>query len=212
MITLPMTFLWDFFGAIQGLLFLTLAVSLPSMKPPQQPACASSENCEFFSATQTQIGFFYFALYLVSVGVGAVKPCLSALGGDQFDEDDEIERSPKRSFFNYWWFPIIGGSTIALTLLVYVEDHVSFGLGYGIPTAGLAIAILVFLSGTPWYRLQRVIQGSPLTQVAQVLTAAVLNFRVAVPTDPSLLHETDMQKQTKKNLKRRHLLHTDSLR
>ncbi|KAH9557241.1 hypothetical protein CY35_07G074900 [Sphagnum magellanicum] len=195
-----------------GLLFLTLAVSLPSLKPPQQPACASSGNCEFFSATQTQIGFFYFALYLVSVGVGSVKPCLSALGGDQFDEDDEIERPLKRSFFNYWWFPIIGGSTIALTLLVYVEDHVSFGLGYGIPTAGLAIAILIFLSGTPWYRLQRVIQGSPLTEVAQVLTAAVLNFRVAVPTDPSLLHETDMQKQTKKNPKRRHLLHTDSLR
>ncbi len=117
---------------LQGLLLLTLSVTLHSLRPPP---CPTMVNCE--PASTTQVSIFYFALYVIALGVGGMKPCLSALGGDQFNEDDDVERPMKRSFFNYWWLSIAGGGLVSLTMLVYVEDHVGFGWGYGIPTVGV---------------------------------------------------------------------------
>lgn len=94
----------------------------------------------------------------------------------------------KYSYFNYWWFVVTSGSFFALTVLVYIEDHVGFGWGYGIPTVGLALALAVFLLGTRSYRYKHP-KGSPLTQVACVLVAAMRNRNVQVPTDSALLHE-----------------------
>jgi peptide/histidine transporter 3/4 len=134
-----------------------------------------------------------------------MKPCLSALGGDQFNEDDDDERPMKRSFFNYWWLSIAGGGLVSLTMLVYVEDHVGFGWGYGIPTVGLGIAILIFFSGTPRYRHKRP-SGSPLTQVAQVLVAAVRNYNVVVPSGGASEQLYEVYEKGKRNL-----AHTNTL-
>jgi peptide/histidine transporter 3/4 len=186
---------------LQGMLLLTLSVTLHSLRPPPCPALV---NCE--PASTTQVSIFYFALYVIAVGVGGMKPCLSALGGDQFNEDDDDERPMKRSFFNYWWLSIAGGGLVSLTMLVYVEDHVGFGWGYGIPTVGLGIAILIFFSGTPRYRHKRP-SGSPLTQVAQVLVAAVRNYNVVVPSGGASEQLYDVYEKGKRNL-----AHTNTLR
>ncbi|KAH8956918.1 hypothetical protein BDL97_07G066800 [Sphagnum fallax] len=186
---------------LMGMLLLTLSVTLHSLRPPPCPALV---NCE--PASTTQVSIFYFALYVIAVGVGGMKPCLSALGGDQFNEDDDDERPMKRSFFNYWWLSIAGGGLVSLTMLVYVEDHVGFGWGYGIPTVGLGIAILIFFSGTPRYRHKRP-SGSPLTQVAQVLVAAVRNYNVVVPSGGASEQLYDVYEKGKRNL-----AHTNTLR
>ncbi|CAK9232827.1 unnamed protein product, partial [Sphagnum troendelagicum] len=186
---------------LMGLLLLTLSVTLHSLRPPPCPALV---NCE--PASTTQVSIFYFALYVIAVGVGGMKPCLSALGGDQFNEDDYDERPMKRSFFNYWWLSIAGGGLVSLTMLVYVEDHVGFGWGYGIPTVGFGIAILIFFSGTPCYRHKRP-SGSPLTQVAQVLVAAVRNYNVVVPSGGASEQLYEVYEKGKRNL-----AHTNTLR
>jgi peptide/histidine transporter 3/4 len=168
-------------------------------------------NCEPGTASKAQVGLFYLALYVIALGIGGVKPCLSALGGDQFDEDDEekLERPMKRSFFNYWWLTVAGAGLISLTLLVYVEDRVSFGWGYGIPTVGFAVGLLIFLCGTPRYRLKRP-SGSPLTQVAQVFVAAIRKFNVVVPSNALEFQEFDVYQNTSPG--KRNLVHTDTLR
>ncbi|CAM6059205.1 unnamed protein product, partial [Sphagnum tenellum] len=186
---------------LMGLLLLTLSVTLHSLRPPPCPALV---NCE--PASTTQVSIFYFALYVIAVGVGGIKPCLSALGGDQFNEDDDDERPMKRSFFNYWWLSIAGGGLVSLTMLVYVEDHVGFGWGYGIPTVGFGIAILIFFSGTPRYRHKRP-SGSPLTQVAQVLVAAVRNYNVVVPSGGASEQLYEVYEKGNRNL-----AHTNTLR
>lgn len=168
-------------------------------------------NCEPGTASKAQVGVFYLALYVIALGIGGVKPCLSALGGDQFDEDDEekLEKPMKRSFFNYWWLTVAGGGLISLTLLVYVEDRVSFGWGYGIPTVGFAVGLLIFFCGTPRYRLKRP-SGSPLTQVAQVFVAAIRNFNVVVPSNALEFEEFDVYQNTPPG--KRNLVHTDTIR
>ena len=184
---------------VQGMVLLTLTVALPSLKPPP---CPTLTNCT--SASRLSIGLFWLALYTIAVAIGGVKPCISTLGADQFDEEDEKERPMKRSFFNYWWLAVTGGAFIALTFLVYVEDHVSFGWGYGIPTVGMLVSTVLFLAGRRWYRY-KLPNGSPLTQVAQVLVAAARKFNVKVPADANLLYETYRPEK-------RNILHTNNFR
>ncbi|KAJ8558175.1 hypothetical protein K7X08_004941 [Anisodus acutangulus] len=67
-----------------------------------------------------------------------------------------------------------------------------WGVGYGLPTTGLAVSIMVFLLGTGYYR-HKTPSGSPFTRIAQVLVAAARKWKVVVPNDPKELHELSLE-------------------
>ncbi|CAI0434570.1 unnamed protein product [Linum tenue] len=176
-----------------GMILLTLAVSVPGLKPPTCPNGAAECDKE---VTPLQKGIFYCALYIVAVGTGGTKPNISTMGADQFDEFESKERTHKLSFFNWWMFSIFFGTLFSNTFLVYLQDHVGWSLGYGVPTAGLGISILVFFLGTPLYR-HKLPVGSPFTKMAQVLVAAARKWNVALPHDPMELHELGLEEYEK---------------
>ncbi|GMN23862.1 hypothetical protein TIFTF001_000298 [Ficus carica] len=164
-----------------GMTFLTLTASVPGLKP----TCRPNEGCH---ATDAQKAAFFFALYTIALGTGGIKPCVSSYGADQFDDTDEGEKKKKSSFFNWFYLSINVGALIASSVLVWVQESVSWGLGFGIPAVTMAIAILSFFSGTRLYRNQKP-GGSPLIRIAQVVMAAVRKRRVQVPADKALLYE-----------------------
>jgi MFS family permease len=173
---------------------LTLAVSLPGLKPPH---CleTNTENCK--KASTLQLAVFYGALYTLAVGTGGTKPNISTIGADQFDDFDHKEKSHKLSFFNWWMFSIFFGTLFANTVLVWVQDNVGWTLGYALPTLGLAISIVIFLAGTSFYR-HKVPAGSPFTRMAKVIVAALNKWRVRIPDDPKELYELDLEEYAKK--------------
>jgi len=48
----------------------------------------------------SQSAVFFLGLYMMAIGAGGIKPCVSSLGADQFDESSPAERLKKNSFFN----------------------------------------------------------------------------------------------------------------
>jgi len=44
---------------------------------------------------------FFPAIYIVALGTGGIKPNVSTLGADQFDERYSADRKEKESFFNW---------------------------------------------------------------------------------------------------------------
>lgn len=161
---------------------LTLSASVPAFKPP---SCVESVCPE---ASAVQYAIFFFGLYLIALGTGGIKPCVSSFGADQFDDTDPAERVKKGSFFNWFYFSINIGALISSSFLVWVQDNWGWGLGFAIPTLFMALAIGSFFSGTPLYRFQKP-GGSPLTRICQVVVASVRKWNVAVPRDSSLLYE-----------------------
>eukprot|EP01018_Ginkgo_biloba_P019054 Gb_20275 [translate_table: standard] len=161
-----------------GLISLTVSASLPFLQPPP---CndISTDSCP--KASAFQIGMFFSALYLVALGQGGHKPCLEAFGADQFDDEDPKERKYRSSFFNWWYFGICSGTFMAVSVLMYIQDNIGWGLGFGIPTVTMAVALFVFLCGTRFYR-HKLRGGSPLTQIALVLVAAIRKWNVSVPS------------------------------
>lgn len=165
-----------------GMTLLTLSASVSGLKP----TCTGKDNCH---ATDIQSAVCFIALYLIALGTGGIKPCVSSYGADQFDDADEAEKKRKGSFFNWFYFSINVGALIAGSFLVYIQDNVGWGLGFGIPAAAMAIAVCTFFSGTRLYRNQKP-GGSPLTRLSQVVVASFRKYRVEVPADKSQLYET----------------------
>lgn len=161
---------------------LTISASVPGLKP----TCTQKDNCQ---ATNAQSAVCFTALYLVALGTGGIKPCVSSYGADQFDDADEAEKKHKSSFFNWFYFSINIGALIAGSVLVWIQDNVGWGLGFGIPAVTMAIAVVSFFLGTKLYRNQKP-GGSPLTRICRVVVASLRKKKVEVPNDKSLLYET----------------------
>ncbi|KAM7270563.1 hypothetical protein ACFE04_029777 [Oxalis oulophora] len=166
-----------------GMTVLTMSASVHGLKP------LCNDHTGSCHPTDTQIGAFFLGLYLIALGTGGIKPCVSSFGADQFDDSDEAEKKKKSSFFNWFYFSINIGALIASSVLVWIQTNVGWAWGFGIPAVTMALAVVSFFSGTHLYRNQRP-GGSPLTRIVQVIVASCRKSRVRVPEDESLLYET----------------------
>ncbi|PKI40610.1 hypothetical protein CRG98_039020 [Punica granatum] len=168
-----------------GMILLTMAASLKFLRP-------TCENGVCSKATSSQIAFFYSALYIIAIGAGGTKPNISTFGADQFDDFNPQEKRLKVSFFNWWMFSSFLGALFATLGLVYIQENLGWGLGYGVPTVGLVLSLFLFYLGTPIYR-HKVSATSPTSDLIRVPASAFRNRRLPVPSDPSELHELSRQ-------------------
>ncbi|KAF7815739.1 protein NRT1/ PTR FAMILY 8.1-like [Senna tora] len=182
----------------------TLSASILGIKPTCD---VDKGNCE---ATVTQNVVSFLALYLIALGTGDIKPCVSSFGADQFDDAAAAEKVHKASFFNWFYFFINIGALIGASLLVWIQENVGWGLGFGIPAVAMAIAVVRFFSGTRLYRHQKP-GGSPLTRLCQVVVASVRKYKVEVPEESKLLYEIDANTESAIQGSRK-LDHTNGLR
>ncbi|KAG0495136.1 hypothetical protein HPP92_006130 [Vanilla planifolia] len=190
-----------------GMCSLTLSVSLPSLRP--KPCISPKEDDCRDQTKGSQIAFFYCSLYVVAVGAGGRKANTTSLGADQFDEFEPKERAQKLSFFNWWSFAMFSGVLFACTVLLYIQDNISWLVGYIIATSALAFSLLSFMAGTPYYRHKKP-HGSPFTRFAMVLVAATRKWKASTSIPSVELYELDSEQYLKEWKQR--IDHTDSLK
>src|SRR6478736_5179220 len=82
-------------------------------------------------------------LFLICLGAGGIKPCVSANVGDQFGESN---RHLLSKMFGWFYFSINAGSFISSLLCPWLLANPKWGPGwaFGIPGVAMVIAILVF--------------------------------------------------------------------
>ncbi|KAJ6756527.1 OLIGOPEPTIDE TRANSPORTER-RELATED [Salix purpurea] len=166
-----------------GLISITTTALLKSMHPPP---CPSLVDCK--EASGIQLSTLYLSLLLLAVGLGGTRPCVMNYAADQVDMSKSSVESRTWNFFNWYYFSLGFARLTAVTVVVYVQDNVSWGWGLGIPTITMAAAFIVFLSGSPLYKKVKP-GGSPLVRVIQVIFAAIRKRKAVAPEDPSLLYQ-----------------------
>jgi len=165
----------------QGLGLLSLSAMLASLSTSGD---IDSTKVMSSSSDELVVILFFFSLYLVAIGQGGHKPCVQAFGADQFDGEDPKELRAKSSFFNWWVFGVCAGGSVTVFVLSYIQDNLSWGLGFGIPCIVMVVALGVFLLGTRTYRYSPVgDKESPFVRIGGVFVAAVRNRR----TTPSAI-------------------------
>ncbi|KAI7982427.1 Protein NRT1/ PTR FAMILY 2.6 [Camellia lanceoleosa] len=118
------------------------------------------------------VAVLYLGITLATIGAAGTRFTLGAMGADQFD-------NPKHqgSYFNWFIFTLYMASVISSTAIIYVEDSVSFGLGFGLCAAANVIGLVIFVLGKRFYRHVKP-QGSPFTSLARVFVAAIRKRKI----------------------------------
>ncbi|KAI4332174.1 hypothetical protein L6164_017104 [Bauhinia variegata] len=162
---------------ILGLGLLTISAMLPSLSNSECRVTDEFTSC----SSQFQVILLFFSLYLVAIGQGGHKPCVQAFGVDQFDERHPKECKARSSFFNWWYFTMCAGMLATVWILNYIQDNLSWVLGFGIPCLAMIIALIVFLLGTKTYRFNiEADEKSPFVRIGRVFVAAIQNRRTSL--------------------------------
>ncbi|KAK4263784.1 hypothetical protein QN277_029156 [Acacia crassicarpa] len=167
-----------------GFILLTVSAILPQLRPPP---CTGEEPCQ--EANGGQLAILYVSLILSAIGSGGIRPCVVAFGAEQFDESDPKQSTKTWTYFNWYYFVMGAAILVAVTLLIYIQDNVGWGLGLGIPTVAMLISIITFMAGYPLYRHLDP-SGSPFTRLVQVGVAAFRKRKMNV-ADSKLLYQND---------------------
>ncbi|XP_037417327.1 protein NRT1/ PTR FAMILY 5.10-like [Triticum dicoccoides] len=173
---------------VTGLGMLTLSSMFPT--PKSQQCNFTADGRRECPPSSLQTAFFYVSLYLVAIAQSGHKPCVQAFGADQFDVTDPGESSSRGSFFNWWYFGVCGSATVTVAIMSYVQDNVSWGLGFGVPCVIMLLALVVFLLGTRTYRFYDSGHGEGASAFSRV-GKAVKAWRKRSPEGGALVQHGD---------------------
>ncbi|KAG0459559.1 hypothetical protein HPP92_022687 [Vanilla planifolia] len=193
---------------VVGFVLLAIQAKLPNWRPPA---------CNPFDPTSTCIKvngihelLLFAALYLLALGSAGVKAAVPPQCAEQFEERDPREAQQISSFFNWLLLSLCLGGSISLTFVVWIEDVKGFAWGFGVSAAALLLALLVFASGIPRYRIPATQKSSAFLEIFQVLVVALRNRKLQLPKDPNELYEIAGNKNLSEGVE--FLPHRDILR
>ncbi|PWA42537.1 proton-dependent oligopeptide transporter family [Artemisia annua] len=150
-------------------------LALSTLLPTNCESVIGGSSCSL----HLQVILFFISLYLVAFAQGGHKPCVQAFGADQFDANDPDECRSKSSFFNWWYFGMCAGPTVGTFVLSYIQDSLSWALGFGIPCIVMGFALTVFLLGTRTYRfVEKTEEKSAFARIGHVFVEAARNRRI----------------------------------
>ena len=94
----------------------------------------------------TGVSWFYWALALIIMGVGYLKPNISTIVGQLYPQGD-----PRRdSGFTLYYYGINLGAFWASAMCGLLAQYKGWGWGFGLAGVGMALGFIVFVIGKPW--------------------------------------------------------------
>ncbi|XP_057967700.1 protein NRT1/ PTR FAMILY 1.2-like isoform X2 [Malania oleifera] len=172
------------FGSISSLLGMTLlwlTAMLPQARPP--PCNQLAHNCK--SPTSAQFGLLVSSFALMSIGAGGIRPCSLAFGAEQLDKKENPKNERVLETFFSWYYASAALSVVvALTGIVYIQDHVGWKVGFGVPAVLMFLSAFLFFLASPFY-IKHNPSTSLFTGFARVLAVAYKNRKLAFPPSNS---------------------------
>ena len=96
------------------------------------------------------INGFTAGLFCIAIGAGGIKPCVSAIVGDQFDESNK-HLIPKA--YALFFFCICTGAFFSQLCIPYIAGKFGYAIAFGVPGILMGIATVIFVLGKNKYKL-----------------------------------------------------------
>ncbi|KAG8085192.1 hypothetical protein GUJ93_ZPchr0010g11222 [Zizania palustris] len=171
---------------VQALVVFTLTASVRGLQPANctqpGPAGLAAAPCE--QASAGQMAALYAGVFLMCVSAAGARFNQATMGADQFDA-----AADRDVFFNWYFIVLYVSAVLGSTVIVYVQDTVSWQLGFGLAGVASVVGLAALLLGARYYR-RPAAQGSPFTGMARVIVAATRKrkLNVAAPEERKFYH------------------------
>lgn len=162
------------FISFLGIVLLFLTTTIHSLRP-QHCEDGSSSSCK--TPSKLQFSILYTGITLASIGIGGLRSTITTMGANQF-------QNPKDQgvYFNWYFVTTYLASVISSTAIVYIEDNVSWKLGFGLSVGTSILGLAIFLLGTRFYHRTKP-EKSPFTGIARVVVATILKRKVRLSSE-----------------------------
>jgi len=137
-------------------------------------------------------GFLALSLIVIAIGTGGIKANVSPMGADQVESEG---KEMVQKFFDWFYWFIQVGSLLAFTIVVYVQQEVSFFYGYMITAVSMVLATILLLIGRNHYTLHPP-KGSYLADTLRIIGGG-LRDKLCCRKSAVLNHWLDGAKITK---------------
>nr|GMC53809.1 protein NRT1/ PTR FAMILY 1.2-like [Ipomoea batatas] len=167
-----------------GMVVLWLTAMIRQLRPP---ACTQlGQPCK--TASPAQYFVLISSFVLMSIGAGGIRPCSLAFGADQLDKKDNPQNQRVlESFFGWYYASAAISVVIALTGIVYIQDHLGWKVGFGVPAILMLVSVVLFIVASPLY-VKRKSGRNLFGSFARVLVAAYKNRKLSYPSKVSDYH------------------------
>lgn len=162
--------------SLLGMTLLWLTATIPQARPP---TCSPPLPCK--SATPAQLFLLIASFGLMSIGAGGIRSSSMAFGADQLDKRDNANnKRALESFFSLYYAFTTLAVLVALTGIVYIQDHMGWKIGFGVPVILMFLSALFFFLASPIY-IKKPTTTSLFTGFARAIVAAYRNRKLALP-------------------------------
>ncbi|KAI3996019.1 hypothetical protein MKX01_037516 [Papaver californicum] len=162
-------------SSLTGMVLLWLTAMVPSASPRERE-----------KATPSQLALLFSSFGFMAIGAGGIRPCSIAFGADQFKKPENPgNEGVLQTFFN-WYYASVGVSImVAVTIIVYIQDHKGWKFGFGIVVLLMLLSTVLFVLGNPYYVKVKP-NKSLFIGLAQVLVVAWKNKDLVFPSTDSI--------------------------
>lgn len=179
---------------------ITAVSSIKELSEVNHNELSDSNNSGTPTNVTVHVALCMIGLILIALGTGGIKPCVSAFGGDQFEENQEAQRN---RFFSIFYLAINAGSLLStvVTPILRVQEcgihskQACYPLAFGVPAVLMAVALIVFVIGSGMYKKVQP-QGNVMAKVVKCIGFAIKNrFRHRSKEFPKREHWLDWAKE-----------------
>ncbi|RZC53534.1 hypothetical protein C5167_012389, partial [Papaver somniferum] len=103
-------------------------------------------------STPAQLALLFSSFGFMAIGAGGIRPCSIAFGADQFYKPENPgNEGVLQTFFN-WYYASVGVSIMVdVIIIVYIQDHKGWKLGFGIVVLLMLLSTVLFVLGSQYY-------------------------------------------------------------
>ncbi|XP_062579966.1 solute carrier family 15 member 4-like isoform X2 [Saccostrea cucullata] len=129
---------------------------------------SDGDGSSYDLSTEMRRVYYFMGLVFVAIGTGGIKANVGPFGAQQVED---LGPEAVQSFFNWFYWFINAGSFVAFLGVAYVQQNISFSLGYLIPFISMILALVIFVAVKSKYK-QRPPGGSIIVDSLGVCCAA----------------------------------------
>ncbi|CAG2248769.1 PHT [Mytilus edulis] len=100
------------------------------------------EGASYDMTVETRKNFFFSGLVFIALGTGGIKANVGPFGAQQVDD---MGPEAVQSFFNWFYWFINAGALVAYSGVAYIQQNISFEIGFLIPLVSMVVALILFV-------------------------------------------------------------------